>query len=264
MTTTTAVRSETFRVRNVTGVWLRHFTAFKRGYHIETSAIVVEPALILLAMGFGVGRLVGDLPGGVTYAVFVAPGIMVGNAMWHSIFECSWGAYRRMQIQKIYESILTAPVNMRELAAGEIGWGMTRAVMTTAAVLAVTGVVGLIESPWALGVLLIGALTGLVFGGMGLMFAAIAPTTHSLTLVFTLVATPLFFFSGSFFPLEALPDFLEPVAWALPLTPAVQAARGFATGSVGATELYSILYLVVLAAVFYPLATLLLRRRLIV
>lgn len=256
-------RRADFRSANVVGVWLRHFTAFKHGYLIETTAIVVEPVFILLAVGFGVGRLVGQL-GDVSYAEFVAPGIVVGNAMWHALFECSWGAYRRMQIHKIYESLLTAPVSMRELAAGEIAWGATRAVMTTTAVLAVAAALGLIGSPLGLGVILVGALTGLMFGSLGLVFASVAPTTHSLTLVFTLVGTPLFFFSGAFFPISSLPTYLQPIAWALPLTPAVQAARGFATGSVGVPEVLALAYLAGLTLLFYPLATYLLRRRLIV
>lgn len=253
-----------FRFANVAGVWLRHFTAFKRGYLIETTAILVEPVLILLAVGYGVGRLVGQLSDDVSYAEFVAPGIVVGNAMWHALFECSWGAYRRMQIHRIYESLLTAPVSMRELAAGEIAWGTTRAVMTTVAVLGVAAGLGLIGSPAGLGVILVGAMTGLMFGSLGLVFASLAPTTHSLTLVFTLVGTPLFFFSGAFFPIDSLPSYLQPVAWALPLSPAVQAARGFATGSVGVPELLALAYLAGLTLLFYPLATYLLRRRLVV
>jgi len=251
------------RLRNVAGVWLRHATAFKRGYLIEISAILIEPLLILLAIGFGVGRLVGEVSD-VSYAVFVAPGIVVGNAMWHSLFECSWGAFRRMQLHRVYDSILTAPVSIRELAAGEIAWGATRSLMTTAAVLVAASAFGLIDSPLGAGIVLIGVLTGLTFGGMGLFFASIAPTTHSLTLVFTLVGTPLFFFGGVFFPIESLPDFLEPVAWALPLTPAVQAARGLSTGHFGLTELLCVVYLAALAATFYPLAVWRLRRRLIV
>jgi lipooligosaccharide transport system permease protein len=251
------------RPHNVLGVWLRHFTAFKHGCVIEISAILVEPVLILLSIGFGVGMLVGEV-GDVSYAVFVAPGIVVGNAMWHALFECSWGAFRRMQLHRIYDSILTAPVSIRELAAGEIAWGATRALMTTAAVLAAAAAFGLIDSPWGAAIVLIGVLTGLTFGGMGLFFASIAPTTHSLTLVFTLVGTPLFFFGGVFFPIESLPGYLQPLAWALPLTPAVQAARSLSTGEVGLTTLYAVLYLLALACTFYPLAVWRLRRRLIV
>ena len=253
-----------FRPRNVAGVWMRHYVAFRSGWLVESTAIVLEPMFILLAVGFGIGRFVSDIAPGLTYQEFVAPGIIAGNAMWHALFQCSWGAYQRMQTHRVYETMLTAPVNMSELAAGEIAFGATRSLMTTVAVLATAAALGLIGSPWAILIVGVGLLTGLVFGGMGLVFAAIAPSSHSLTLVFTMVGTPLFFFSGAFFPIASLPDWLEPVAWALPLTPAVHASRGLATGEFGLTHLYALLYLTGLALLLYPLATRLLRRRLIV
>ena len=82
-------------------------------------------------------------------------------------------------------------------------------------------------------------------------------------IVFTLVATPLFFFSGSFFPIEILPGFIQAVAWAAPLTPGVHVARGFAEGAFDATHLAAAVYLLVLSVAFFPLAVTLLRRRLV-
>jgi lipooligosaccharide transport system permease protein len=180
------------------------------------------------------------------------------------LFECSWGAYRRMETHRIYESVLTAPVTVGELALGEIGWGATRAVMTAAAVLAFAAALGLVGAPWGVGVVVVGVFIGLIFGGMGLIFAALAPSTHAFTLVFTVVATPLYFFSGSFFPIESLPGYLQPVSWALPLTPAVHISRAFTTGEFNATHLYAALYMLALAGAFYPLAVRLLKRRLLV
>ncbi len=262
-----AQRRFDFRLRGVVGVWLRHYTAFKAGWMVEMTGILLEPAFILAAVALGIGKLVGELENDnneISYAVFVTPGIVVGNAMWHSLFECSWGAFRRLQTNRIYDSILAAPVSMRELVMGEIGWGATRALMTTIAVLAFAAITGLVESPWAIGIVLIGILTGLMFGGFGLMAAAIAPSTHMLTLVFTMVGTPLFFFSGTFFPISTLPTWMQPVAWALPLTHPVRIARGFATGDLYLSLLWSLLYIVVATAIFFPLANRLLRRRLLV
>lgn len=256
-----------FRLRGVVGVWLRHYTAFKGGWMIEMTGILLEPVFILAAVAFGIGKLVGEVEtddDGIRYAVFVAPGIVVGNAMWHSLFECSWGAFRRLQTNRIYDSILAAPVSMRELAMGEIGWGATRAFMTTVAVLAFAAATGLVESPWAIGIILAGVLTGFMFGAFGLIAAALAPSTHMLTLVFTMVATPLFFFSGTFFPISTLPTLVQPFAWALPLTHPVRIARAFATGDLYLSLLWSLLYIIVATAIFFPLATRLLRRRLLV
>jgi lipooligosaccharide transport system permease protein len=252
-----------FRPANVYGVWLRHWLAFKGGWLVDSTAIVIEPLFVLLAVGYGIGKFVEGIEGNLSYQEFVAPGIIAANAMWPALFNCSWGAYQRMENHKIYETMISAPVNLSELAAGEIVWGATRATMTTAAVLLVATILGLIGSPLAILILPLGFLVGLVFGGMGLVYASLAPTQHSMMLIFTLIGTPIFFFSGAFFPIDSLHSGLQPVAWAMPLTGAVHVARGLSTGDLGMSHLYGLLYMIGLASVFYPLAFMLLRRKLI-
>ncbi len=253
-----------FRPRNVYGIWTRHWMSFKGGWIVESSAIVIEPLFILLAVGFGIGRFVENISDGLSYQEFVAPGIIAANAMWPALFNCSWGAYQRMENHHVYETMLSAPVNLSELAAGEIAWGATRSAMTTAAVLAIAAMLGLLNSPLAILILPVGVLIGLVFGGMGLIYASIAPSQHSMMLIFTLIGTPIFFFSGAFFPIDSLHSSVQPIAWAMPLTGGVHAARGLATGEFGMGEVYGLLYLTGLALTFYPVAFLLLRRKLVV
>jgi lipooligosaccharide transport system permease protein len=142
-------------------------------------------------------------------------------------------------------------------------WGGTRAVISTVAVGGLAVVLGWLPA-WSFpGVLLVSVLVGLEFGAVGLCFAAGATTLPTLTLVFTVVATPLFFFSGSFFPIDVLPAVLQPVAWLAPLTPGVQLARGFAEGTLDGGHLAAAGYQLFLSLAFFPLAVLLLRRRLV-
>ena len=225
------------RWRSVQALWLRHAVALKRIWKVATTWYLVEPAIGLAAVGFGIGRLVEEVEGGMRYAVFVTPGIIMASAMIHAIFECSWGVFYRIT-GGFYETVLTAPVTVSELALGDVAWATTRAVLTTVSVGAVAVAFGWITSPWAVGMLLAAILVGMEIGAIGLIFAALSSNTHTLSLVFTVVATPLYFFSGSFFPIAVLPDVLEPLAWALPLTPGVHIAQGFAWGQLALTHLY--------------------------
>ena len=211
------------RVRGVTAVWLRHATVFARIWRIAVTWTLIEPLFVLSAMTLGVGRLVGDIEPGLSYAAFVAPGVIIGNAMFHAIFVASWDLYHRVAHGQ-YEATLTAPVTVSELAMGEVAWATTRALITTAAVGVAAALMGLFDSPWAIGVIVAAFLVGLEFGALGMVFAALSPNTHVLSLVFTVVATPMFFFSGGFFPIENLPGWLQPVAWcsrarAAPISP---------------------------------------------
>ncbi len=101
------------------------------------------------------------------------------------------------------------------------------------------------------------------FGALGLIVAALAPNVHVLSLIFTAVATPLYFFSGAFFPIAAMPGWVQPFAWAAPLTPSVHLARGFVTGELGASHLLAGLYVLGMIAVLFPLAAALFHRRLV-
>ena len=250
------------RWRSVQALWLRHAVALRRIWKVATTWYLIEPAIGLAAVGFGIGRLVEEVEGGMRYAVFVTPGIIMASAMIHAIFECSWGVFYRIT-GGFYETVLTGPVTVTELALGDVAWATTRAVLTTVSVGAVAVAFGWITSPWAVGMLLAAILVGMEIGAIGLIFAALSSNTHTLSLVFTVVATPLYFFSGSFFPITVLPDVLEPLAWALPLTPGVHIAQGFARGQLALTHLYSALYMVGLTAVILPVAIHLLKRRLV-
>lgn len=250
------------RWRSVAALWRRHLQALLRVWKVAITWFVVEPGIALLACALGIGGLVGDVDGGISYAAFVAPGIVVGTAMFHAIFEASWSAFERID-RSLYETFLTAPVTVPEIVLGEIAFASTRALISTLSVSAFAVGFGWIPLAALPGLLLVSIGVGAVFGCIGQLFAALAPSMHTLSLVFTLVATPMYFFSGSFFPVSVLPDALEPVARALPLTPLVDLARAFSLGTVSGSQGLQALYVVTLVAVLLPLAMMAMRRRLL-
>ena len=265
MTATASIRlprGHRIRIRSVTGIWLRHWSTFSRYWKVSMTWVLVEPVIALVAVGFGIGRLVTEVEGAPSYAIFVAPGIILGNAMFHALFETSWNAYSRIDNQ-IYETQLTTPVTIFELTMGDIAWATTRALMTTVSVAVVAAAFGWLPEWTAIGIIIPAVMSGVLFGAMGFLFAATAPYTIFLTLVFTLVATPLFFFSGAFFPISVLPGWVQPIAWAMPLTPIVHIGRGFATNSLALSHLWAALYVIGLIAVMWPTAVWLMRRRLV-
>ena len=249
------------RLRSIAGIWFRHALVLRRTWLPSVTWYFVEPFVALMAIGLGIGALVDDVDG-LPYAQFVTPGIIAGSAMFHAIFECSWGAFFRIQ-KGMYETTMTAPVSTRELAMGDVSWAMSRAVITAFCIGVVAAALGWIDNISGVGVLLAAALIGMQFGALGLIFAAVSPNVHILSLTFTVVATPLYFFSGAFFPISVLPDWVEPIAWAAPLTPAVHLARGFVTGDLAVSHLFSGLYVLGLTAVLFPIAAVLLHRRLV-
>ncbi|MCY4625462.1 MAG: ABC transporter permease [Chloroflexi bacterium] len=244
-------------------VWRRHRDAFLRNWTTEAGGVFLEPLIVLGAFGYGLGQFVGEFEGDVSYAAYITPGLIAGYAMFHALFEGAYGAYLRLSMHRVFNSMLATPMQVEDLVAGEMIWGASRSVLTAIAVLVVALGFGLIES-W-LAVLAVPAafLVGLVFFPMALSATAVVPSINSLNNVFTVVAVPMYFVSGIFFPVSSLPDWMEPIVWALPLTAAAHLMRGLVLGPLDMTHLYAFLALVTMAVVFGLVATALMRRRLI-
>ena len=118
-------------------------------------------------------------------------------------------------MHRVFNSMLATPMQVEDLVAGEMLWGASRSVLTAIAVLVVALGFGLIESPLAVLAVPAAFLVGLVFYPMALSATAVVPSINSLNNVFTVVAVPMYFVSGIFFPVSSLPDWMEPIVWAL-------------------------------------------------
>ena len=181
-------------------VWQRNRDAFLRQWRSSLGGLLLEPFFILTAVGLGIGALVsGTDVGSESYAHFVAPGILAAYAMFHASFECTFGAYMRMETHRIVIGIIVTPVSAEDVALGELLWGATRSGLGAVAILTVATLLGLVDSPWAFLAVPMAALVGLMFASLALSLTAITPTMSLLENYFTLFVTPLFFFGGVFF-----------------------------------------------------------------
>jgi len=241
-------------------VWQRNRDVFFKLWHTEVPGFFAEPILILLAMGVGLGTYV--VLGG-SYLEFIAPGILAAYAMFSSASECTYGSFVRMKYQRTFEAIITTPVNMEDVVAGEIFWGATRSLLTTLAILIVIAAFGLVHSPWALLTIPISMLAGLMFSSIALVVTSVAPTIYTFNYFFTLFITPMFFFSGVFFPLDAFSPTVQKLCWISPLTPVANLSRALVSGHPGDGAWWGLAIIIGLTAVFFPLALYMMRRRLL-
>jgi lipooligosaccharide transport system permease protein len=218
-------------VRGALRVWRRNMESWRKYYRSSLVGALGEPILSLLAIGYGLGRFV-DIAG-VPYVEFLAPGILAAAAMNAASFESTFGSFTRMTEQRTYDAILATPIGVREIVAGDALWAASKATLSGTAVLLVATAAGLVRSPWALALPPLALLVGLVFGAMGLVVSARARAYDFFTYYFTLAITVMYLFSGVFFPIESLPVWARAIAWCLPLTHAVAAARACMGGTVG-------------------------------
>jgi lipooligosaccharide transport system permease protein len=245
-------------------LWLRNWRLYARTWRRNILPNFFEPLLYLFAIGLGIGSYIRPEVFGTDYVVWIAPGLAAAAAMNGAVFETTYNVFIKYRYHKVYDAVITTPVEPQDVAGGEIVWAVTRSAIYGGAFVAVIGVLGFVRSPWILLAPVGIVLTGLAFALVGLVFTGLVPTIDLYSYFFTLFITPLFLFSGVFFPIENLPAVAQPIAWATPLHHAVELMRGLLlTGEVAEAGRHA-LWLVGFSAVLYPPAVNLLRRRLVV
>lgn len=248
-------------------VWRRDWLVTRRSWLIGFLTPLLEPVLYIASLGFGFRLLIPEIQYGgqtLSYVVFMAPAIIATNIMYTAFMENSFSSFVRMYYQKTYDAIMATPLSVDEIIAGEIVWGATKSLMTATIMTAVLSCFGLVHYPTGAGILLLAFFGGLLFGCIGMIFTGLVESIEMFNLPIFLFITPMYLFSGTFFPLENLPDWGRVIAWILPLSHLVTLARNLCLGTITWAQLLtSGGYLVVVTTLLFPVALQVMRRRLI-
>ncbi|MGH8907731.1 MAG: ABC transporter permease [Egibacteraceae bacterium] len=250
--------------RQASKMLLRNVTLYRRSWKLNILPQFFEPLLYLLSIGFGLGLYIGQQVAGVDYVLFIAPGLLAAAAMNGAVFEVTYNVFIRLRFVHLYDAVITTPLEPEDIALGELAWAVIRSLLYGTVFLLVTALLGYVRSPWALAAPLAVALIGLAFATLGMVYTGLVSKIELFTYFFTLFITPLFLFSGIFFPFQNLPAVARWVAWLTPLHHGVETLRALMlTGDVP-TAVAHALWLLAFSALLFPPAINLFRRRLIV
>lgn len=233
--------------------WLAVFgylaTVYKRTWRGSIIGRFLSPLFFLLSMGLGLGALVDDRAGGVDglpYLQFVVPAIVATQAMWVAMGESTYQVLGYIRWNMGYHAMLASPLGIRDILVGHLLSIAGHLTVATTIFMAVAALFGGFSSWWALLSLPIAVLTGMAFTVPIFAFTARQEGDSGFNILFRWVMTPLMLFSGTFFPVDQLPLWMQPVAWLTPLWHGVEASRQVATGQVDWLSL--LLHLLVLVA----------------
>jgi len=243
-------------------VWRRNLLVWRKLAIASILGNIADPLLYMLALGYGIGALVGEV-GGMSYVAFIGTGMVCQSAMFTSSFEAMYSAFSRMHVQRTWDAIINAPIALDDVVLAEWIWCGTKAVMSTAAILLVIQALGFGHTWLALWILPLGFLVGLCFGAFGLVMNALAPSYDFFTYFFTLVLTPGLLLSGVFFPVSQMPAPLQAVASLMPLKHAIDLARPLLSHAIPPNAVLHVAVLVVYAVGAFYVALVLTRRRLL-
>lgn len=240
----------------------RHMRVFNRTWKHNIMFNVVEPLLYLSAMGFGLGAFVQEI-NGMSYLQFIAPGMIALTAMYSATFECTYGTFVRLHYQKTFHAMLAGPITVKDVISGEILYGMVKSIIFGTVILLVVAALGQIQSPAAAFIPLLLILQGLVFSVLAMCYTAYTSNIDFINYYITLAIMPFFLFGGLYFPVSALPGWVQILNWFNPLYHSVELCRALALGQITADLWIHALILAVIGILLLPLPVKLMEKRLI-
>lgn len=243
------------RVAGVVGWQAR---SYRKLWFGTATTSFLNPIFFLVSIGILLGTLVDrsnpDL-GGLSYLEFVAPALIATTAMQTAAVTTTFSVKAGLKWVRTYHAVVATPVRVIELVVGILSWTGVRILLATSVFALVVALAGAFGSPLAVFTPLAALLCGLAFAAALMAISAATESEQWLPAIFRFGIVPLFLFSGTFFPVEQLPDWIEPVAWATPLWHGVELTRDLATGDVAAgAAVVHVGYLVALTVVATAIA----------
>jgi lipooligosaccharide transport system permease protein len=225
---------------------------YRRTFRASIFSSFGTPVLFLTAMGFGLGGYVDQSPdaalAGFTYLQFLAPGLLASTVMQSASFEATFPILGGLQWMKTFHAMFATPIQARDIALGNIAWISVRLTLIATIFALFIVLFGASRSPLIVLAVPVAVLTGLAFATPIMAYTATQRRPDRFATIFRFGITPLFLFSGTFFPIESLPSFLQPVAWLSPLWHGVDLCRSLMLGTIGNQPLVAVAHLVILLA----------------
>jgi lipooligosaccharide transport system permease protein len=212
----------------------REMRVFARLWRGAVFSTFLSPVLFLAAMGLGLGGLVKAHTGqvqGLSYLDFVAPGLLAASAMSIAANEAMWPVLGAVKWVKNFHGTVATPITSGELVVGYTLWIAIRAVLGATVFLFVAALIGAVPSAWGLLAIPAAALCAAAFCAPLAAYSVGLETDLIFPVIMRVIVLPLTLFSGSFFPISQLPDWLRPLAAISPLWHGVELCRGATTGT---------------------------------
>ena len=247
------------------------FAQYRRVWRGTAITSAVTPVIYLLALGVGLGVFAdrfANLPAGVSYLEFVAPGLLAATAMQLASFEASWPVLSAIKWSRQYHAMLATPLRVGDVLLGHQAFIAARMLMTATIYLVVISILiasfGDAVSPLAILAIPVTVLVGIAFAAPIAAWGAYTENETSFVAIFRFVILPMFLFSGTFFPISELPAVLEAIAYLTPLWHGVDLCRQLMLGEVILTSaLAHVIYLVAWIVAGLTFALISYRRRLL-
>lgn len=234
---------EAFEIEAIYVIWLREIKRYLRAKERIVTSLMM-PIFWFLVFGLGLGRAIQFTGLDVSYFSFVSPGIVVMSLLFTSIFSGVSVIWDREF--GFLKEILVAPISRLSIVVSRSLGGATTAFIQGLMILAMSAILGISITPQMLLLILpLMILISLGFVGLGLTIGSLMDTTEGFQLIMNFLVMPMFFLSGSLFPLNSLPVWIRWVSLVDPVTYGVETTRYIMTGISSFDPLISLFIVIV-------------------
>lgn len=229
--------------RGVSAIVHRHARVWWAHVLPSLTSNIASPLLYLFALGFGLGAVVKSV-GDVPYLVYVLPGVAANSAFFTASFEGALNSFSRMNRERVYAGMLSTPVRLIEILVADALFAATKGLLSGASVLLIGFLVGGVQNPaMLLPALLVIFMGCFFFGCIGLFLMSFAKTTEFFSYFFTFWMAPSFLFCGVFFEVTRFPEWVQAIAWTLPMTHFIHTVRPIMVESMAIAPLQAAWYI---------------------
>jgi lipooligosaccharide transport system permease protein len=165
-----------------------------------------------------------------------------------AIYDATWNVFFKMHFGKVYQVMLSSSMGPLDVALGEIAWALLRGVAYSIGFMAIVTPLGLVTRRW--GILAIPAATLIAFGfaSFGMAVTSYMKSYQQLEVI-NVILLPMFLFSGSFYPLDVFPEWLQTFIRLFPLAHAIDLVRGLTLGNISWALAGHAMYFVVMIVI---------------
>lgn len=197
----------------------------------SVAAPVITTSLYFIVFGAAIGSRMPEI-NGVSYGAFIVPGLLMLSILTESISNGSFGIYMPKFAGTIYE-VLSAPISAGEVVLGYVGAAASKSFVLGLVILATARIFVPYEINHPFVMLAFLVLTSVTFSLFGFLTGIWADGWEKLSIIPTLVITPLTFLGGSFYSIDMLPGVWKTIAL---FNPVVYLVSGFRWSFYGVSD----------------------------
>ena len=204
-------------------MYLHEMDRFKRALMRSLFSPILSTSLYFIVFGSVIGGYVEKIDG-ISYGSFIVPGLLMLTLLTQSISNTSFGIFFPKFNGTIYE-ILAAPISTFEIVLAFVGAGATKTLIVGLVIFLTSTFFVEVQVMYPLLMIFLLVLVAFTFALFGFLIGLMSSNFEQMSIIPTLVITPMVFLGGSLYSLDMLPEFWQMVTYFNPVVYLINGLR---------------------------------------